>query len=183
METYIIPKRKRKKIFIFLLSQLKRQNIQKPRSFPLDTFLPRTLAFDCIFLPQTASSGGELFLQMVQRAASLKREQTASWLCTVPLSFQMDAVYDLSPTYKNSTFMMEFYIIWLFTCQGVGVQTFPLSEELLHGNGPCPLLPCRVAWRIQGHLWMHYTVVPAAQGRSHVNKPKTNVVALQIPVI
>lgn len=25
--------------------------------------------------------------------------------------------------------MMELYIIWLFTCQGVGVQTFSLSEE------------------------------------------------------
>ena len=153
------------------------------QELPTWYFLPRTLALDCIFLPQTASPGAELFLQIVQRAASPKGEQTASRLCTVLLSFQMDAVYDLSPTYKNSTFVMEFYIIWLFTCQGVGVQTFPLSEELLHGNGLYPLLPCRVAWRLQGHLWMHNTVVPVAQGRSHVNKPKTNIAALQTPVI
>lgn len=130
---------------MFFLSQLKLQNIQKPRNFPLDTLLPRILAQDCIFLPQTVSPGGELFLQMAQHAASPKGEQTASQLCTVLLSFQMDVVYDLSPTCKNSIFMMEFYIIWLFTCQGVGVQTFPLSEELLRGKGLYPSVPYRMA--------------------------------------
>lgn len=125
----------------------------------------------------------ELFLQMAQHAASPKGEQTVSQLCTVLLSFQMDVVYDLSPTCKNSIFMMEFYIIWLFTCQGVGVQTFPLSEELLRGKGLYPSVPYRVAWGTQGHLWTHYTIVPVAQGRRHINKCKTNVAALQTPVV
>lgn len=64
-------------------------------------------------------------------------------LCGVLLSFQMDMIYDLSPKAKNSKFMMYFYVIWLFTCQSIGVQTF--SEENFCGNGHSLLVPYKMA--------------------------------------
>lgn len=71
-------------------------------------------------------------------------EQTASWLCTVLLSFQMDAVlWSESHIYKNSTFMMEFYIIWLFTCQGWECKHFHSQKNFSMEMDPHPLLPCR----------------------------------------
>lgn len=94
-------------------------------------------------------------LQMAQHPASPRGWQTVSLIHTVLLFFQMDVIYDLNPIYKNSIFMLNFYITCLFTCQAVGMQTFLLSDKHLHVDGLYPLVPCRMAWRIKGHPWIH----------------------------
>lgn len=79
--------------------------------------------------------------------------------------------------------MMEFYIIWLFTCQGWECKHFhsqknfsmemdPVSIASLQGGLKNTRAPLNAIYRS-----------PCGTGKNHVNKPKTNVVALQIPVI